>query len=82
VRANAVSPGVTDTAGLRAIYGRGGRDPTAGLEIAASLSPLGRVAQPAEIAEAVVFLCSERARFITGAHVVVDGGMTVTYAAK
>jgi NAD(P)-dependent dehydrogenase (short-subunit alcohol dehydrogenase family) len=82
VRSNAVSPGVTDTAGLRAIYGRGGRDPADSMQVAASLSPLGRVARPEEIADAVLFLCSDRARFITGAHIVVDGGMTVTYAAE
>jgi NAD(P)-dependent dehydrogenase (short-subunit alcohol dehydrogenase family) len=81
IRSNAVSPGVTETAGLRRIYARGGRPPEEGLAKAAALSPLGRVAQPDDVAEVVVFLCSERARFVTGAHVLVDGGMTVTYEA-
>jgi NAD(P)-dependent dehydrogenase (short-subunit alcohol dehydrogenase family) len=38
-------------------------------------TPLGRLAEVGEIADAVVFLCSDNARFITGAGVPVDGGM-------
>lgn len=40
--------------------------------------PMGRFGTPEEIADAVVFLCSSRARFITGACLVVDGGQTVS----
>jgi len=39
-------------------------------------TPLGRVAQPADIARVVRFLLSDDAAFITGASVVVDGGLT------
>ena len=39
-----------------------------------SMHPLGRVGQPREIADVVVFLCSEGASFMTGSQVVVDGG--------
>jgi NAD(P)-dependent dehydrogenase (short-subunit alcohol dehydrogenase family) len=35
---------------------------------------LGRIGEPEEVAEAVLFLCSDRARFITGADIAVDGG--------
>jgi len=48
---------------------------------AAALSPLGRVGRPRDMAETVAFLCSDRAAYITGATIVVDGGMTVTYGA-
>ena len=42
----------------------------------ASLHPLGRIGKPEEIAEAVVFLCSDKASFITGETLAIDGGWT------
>jgi len=81
IRANVVVPGVTDTPGLRGAYSTEGHDLASGLARAAALSPLGRVGQPRDLAEAVTFLASDRARHITGATIVVDGGMTVTYGA-
>ena len=66
VRVNAVSPGVTDTPMMRA----GG----ATSELLASYIPVGRVAEPREIAQAVAFLLSDEASYITGTEVVVDGG--------
>ncbi|PKV76250.1 SDR family NAD(P)-dependent oxidoreductase [Pontibacter ramchanderi] len=39
--------------------------------------PAGRVGEPQDIAEAALFLCSEKAGFITGQHLVIDGGMTI-----
>jgi NAD(P)-dependent dehydrogenase (short-subunit alcohol dehydrogenase family) len=44
-------------------------------EAAASAEPVGRLAQPAGIGEAVVWLCSDAASFVTGLPMVVDGGM-------
>jgi len=41
------------------------------------LTPLGRMGRPHEIAEAVVWLCSDAASFITGQHLTIDGGMVV-----
>ena len=38
--------------------------------------PVGRVGKPEEIAELILFLCSEKAGFITGENICVDGGMT------
>lgn len=77
IRCNAVIPGVTDTPGLRGAFGD---QYEAGVTEAAALSPLGRIGNPEEIAEVVAFLCSDRSSFITGSAVVVDGGMTITYA--
>ncbi|GAA2213764.1 2,3-dihydro-2,3-dihydroxybenzoate dehydrogenase [Nonomuraea monospora] len=83
IRCNVVSPGSTDTAMLRALWS--GEDPDEALS--ATLAgdpgafrvgiPLGRVADPADIADAVVFLCSERARHITMHDLLVDGGATL-----
>ena len=81
IRANAVVPGVTETPGLHGWYSLEHRPPAVGMAQAAALSPLGRVGQPEDVAEVVTFLASDRARFITGATIVVDGGMTVTYGA-
>jgi NAD(P)-dependent dehydrogenase (short-subunit alcohol dehydrogenase family) len=68
VRVNAVSPGPTLTEGTQAM-GKG-------LEQLAAQGPAGRPATADEIAEAIVFLATERASFIYGAKLAVDGGRT------
>jgi NAD(P)-dependent dehydrogenase (short-subunit alcohol dehydrogenase family) len=80
VRANVVTPGVTDTDGLRAVFSARG-DLEASMSRAASQSPLGRLGRPKEIAEMIAFVCSDRASFLTGAELLVDGGMTLSYSA-
>lgn len=71
LRVNAVSPGFTDTEMFRS-------DTHDGIEsYATQRTPMGRVCQPEEIADTVVFLLSDKASFITGQNVVVDGGYTV-----
>lgn len=64
VRVNAISPGWIDVTG--ADYS--GAD--------AAQHPVGRVGTPLDIAHMVLFLCSERAGFLTGENIRIDGGMT------
>src|SRR6266436_7816821 len=68
VRINAVSPGPTRTEGTDAMG--------EGLEQLAAQAPAGRPATADEIAEAIVFLATDRASFIHGAKLAVDGGRT------
>jgi NAD(P)-dependent dehydrogenase (short-subunit alcohol dehydrogenase family) len=72
VRANAVAPGVVETDILEGIV----EDGRAALRSHGHAHLLGRIGQPSEIAEAIVFLASGRASFITGAVIPVDGGYT------
>jgi NAD(P)-dependent dehydrogenase (short-subunit alcohol dehydrogenase family) len=66
VRVNAVSPGPTSTPGAVAMG--------EGFASIVSTIPLGRAAEPEEIAEAIVFLASDRASYLNGAVIHVDGG--------
>lgn len=73
IRVNAVSPGMIHTpmtdvmlTGMEGIS-----------EWMLSKTPLARIGAPEDIADVVVFLCSDLARFITGQNLVIDGGMTL-----
>jgi NAD(P)-dependent dehydrogenase (short-subunit alcohol dehydrogenase family) len=68
VRVNAVSPGPTRTEGTDSLG--------EGLQQLAAQAPAGRPAKAEEIAEAIVFLATDRASFIQGAKLAVDGGRT------
>ena len=69
IRVNAIAPGLVDTP---LIADR----PHDVLAARVALHPLGRLAQPSEMADAVVWLCSDRSGFVTGAAISVDGGWT------
>ena len=63
-RVNSISPGWIDTTGSEFT----GPD--------ALQQPVGRVGKPEDIAEMILFLCSEKAGFISGENICIDGGMT------
>ena len=69
IRVNTVAPGPTHSDNAVALFGER-------LEQLGSLTPLGRTADPTEIAEVIVFLASPQASYFTGATVMVDGGYT------
>ena len=71
IRVNAVCPGVIQTAMLDRIVGG---DAEAEAQFTA-LEPVGRMGSPAEVAQAVVWLCSDAASFVTGVAMPVDGGL-------
>ena len=77
LRANVIAPGVIDTP-LTRTYASGMPGGEAeGLKTLANMHPVGRYAQPNEIAEAAAFLASDKASFITGVVLPIDGGLTM-----
>ena len=82
IRVNAICPGYVDTdmGGVRArLAPLEAAAALARKEAHAALQPLGRQAQPEEIAEVAIFLASDRSSFMSGSIVTVDGGCTVTF---
>ncbi|GAA2973463.1 2,3-dihydro-2,3-dihydroxybenzoate dehydrogenase [Actinokineospora diospyrosa] len=79
IRCNVVSPGSTDTAMQRSLWtGDGARRVIEGSPESYRVGiPLGRIAESADIADAVLFLASEQARHITMQNLYVDGGATL-----
>ncbi len=76
VRCNAISPGTTDTPSLRG-RAEAGSDAHAALRALVERQPMGRLGRPEEIAAVAVMLASDEAGFLTGANVIIDGGMSL-----
>ena len=72
VRVNAITPGPVPTPGARAVVD------DAGYELRRRKTPLGRLGREADIAQAIAFLLSAEASFITGVVLHVDGGCSIT----
>jgi NAD(P)-dependent dehydrogenase (short-subunit alcohol dehydrogenase family) len=75
IRVNSVNPGTIDTPML-AYEAEGSGDAEAYLKRMDEENPSGRIGRPEEVANAVLFLASDEASFVTGAALSVDGGMT------
>ena len=82
IRVNAVNPGLTVTErmqeGFEADARQSGKTLTEILQQRTAAMPLGRIAQPEEIADMVAFLASKRASYVSGAVISLDGAMTPT----
>jgi len=74
VRVNAVCPGSVDTEMIRAAWEKFG-DVEIAQQLWSEKHPMGRIAQPEEVAQAILFLASDDASFMTGTALAVDGGI-------
>ncbi|TRW23674.1 glucose 1-dehydrogenase [Flavobacterium zepuense] len=74
IRINSVSPGLFHTAMADEMIAGGQKEALEGM---VKMVPIGRMGRPEEIANAVVFLCSDAAGMIVGHNLVVDGGLTI-----
>ena len=75
IRCNSVHPSFADTPMLEGMVAAA-RNPEKLAANFAAAAPLGRLAQPVEVARTILFLASDESAFITGAELVVDGGLT------
>lgn len=78
VRINAVCPNEVDTPMLRSGFAMRGFDPDTAVAALDKTVPLGRIAQPEDIADVVLFLASDQARYMCGSLVEVNGGKPVS----
>jgi NAD(P)-dependent dehydrogenase (short-subunit alcohol dehydrogenase family) len=75
IRVNSVHPGVIDTSMTRTDARLIGDD---GQSLSAVTIPMGRVGQPRDVADAVVYLASDLAAYVSGTSLIVDGGRTAS----
>ena len=76
IRINAVCPNVIDTPMLDDVFRQNDMEAETGRRVFASENPLDMVAAPKDVADAIVYLASDKARFITGTAFMIDGGFT------
>lgn len=77
IRVNAVCPNEVNTPMIRTGFAIRGLDADAGIQELNATVPLGRIAEPEDIADVVVFLASDKARYMCGALLEVNGGKPV-----
>ncbi|MDJ0612262.1 MAG: SDR family oxidoreductase [Rhizobiaceae bacterium] len=77
IRVNAVCPNEVNTPMIRTGFETRGLDPDKAIEELNASVPLGRIAEPEDIADVVVFLASDKARYMCGALLEVNGGKSV-----
>ncbi|MEA2609239.1 MAG: hypothetical protein QOJ75_1482 [Chloroflexota bacterium] len=75
IRVVAICPGTIDSEIVRDLARAEGGDMEANIQRYGSVHPLGRIGTPADVADAVLFLAGDRASFITGEYLTVDGGL-------
>ncbi len=74
IRVNAICPGVIETPMIERFF----KDNPEGHQQLLAQHPIGRFGKPEDVANAVVWLCSEKASFLTGVVLPVDGGFTIS----
>lgn len=80
IRINALVPGAFDTPMLDTVFERiSPEDPAAAEAMYTKRIPLHRIGRPEEAADAVLWLCSDQASYVTGHSLIVDGGLTAAF---
>lgn len=74
IRVNSICPGGIDTRMLNSLAEQSTGGTQSSEEMMSPLHPMGRIGKPAEVAELIVWLCSPKASFVTGANIPIDGG--------
>jgi NAD(P)-dependent dehydrogenase (short-subunit alcohol dehydrogenase family) len=80
IRINAIVPGAFATPMLETVFTKiSPDDPAAAEEMYRKRIPLGRIGRPEEVADAILWLCSDQASYVTGHSLIVDGGLTAAF---